>query len=293
MSRTARRTASVRAVAGAVVVLVAGVSACAAAGDDKDPERRSFALSGRTLTVDSDDSALEIVAADGHKEGAVEVTRWFDGSVALGEDPEVTWEMKGDRLVLRVHCTGMVADCEARHRIEVPRGVAVKVEDGDGSVRASGFREALDIRTGDGAVRVSDSSGPLRVRTGDGSVSVNGSSGPLRVRTGDGSVRVTDTSGPVRVHTGDGSVSADVSSRKVSARTTDGSVHLELGAVPDLVEARTGDGSVTIAVPRETYRVTTRTGDGSVNVSVPRSDTSAHVVSAHTGDGKVTVRTAN
>jgi hypothetical protein len=274
---TARRTASVRAAAvtGAVVVLVAGVSACATAGDDKDPEHRSFALSGRTLTVDSDDSALEIVAADEHQEGAVDVTRWFDGSVAFGKEPEVTWTMKGDRLVLRVKCTGMVADCEARHRIEVPRGVAVKVEDGDGSVRASGFREALDIRTGDGSVHVS------------------GSSGPLRVRTGDGSVRIRDTSGPVRLHTGDGSVSADVSSRKVSAHTRDGSVRLELAAVPDLVEARTGDGSVTIAVPRETYRVTTRTGDGSVDVSVPRSDTSAHVVSAHTGDGKVTVRTAN
>ncbi|MGV9989083.1 hypothetical protein, partial [Streptomyces olivaceus] len=30
---------------------------------------------------------------------------------------------------------------------EVPRGVAVKVRDGDGSVRASGFEDALDIRT--------------------------------------------------------------------------------------------------------------------------------------------------
>ncbi|HET9380404.1 MAG TPA: DUF4097 family beta strand repeat-containing protein [Streptomyces sp.] len=281
MTRTARPAARrapgvrVLAVAGAAVVLGAGLSACASPGDDTDPEHRTFALSGRTLTVDSDDSALDVVAADGRKAGTVGVTRWFDGSVVLGGDPEVTWAMKGDRLVLRVHCSGMVADCAARHRIEVPRGVAVRVEDGDGSVRADGFRAALDIRTGDGSVRVS------------------GSSGPVRVRTGDGSVRVTDTSGPVRLHTGDGSVHADVSSRTVSARTSDGSVSLELGAVPDLVEARTGDGPVTIAVPRETYRVTTRTGDGTVEVSVPRSDTSAHVVSARTGDGKVTVRAAN
>lgn len=257
------------------MVLVAGAGACASTGDDKDPEHRSFALPGRTLTVDSDDSALEIVAADEPKEGTIEVTRWFDGSVATGGEPEVTWSMQGDRLVLRTHCSGMVADCAARHRIEVPHGVAVKVEDGDGRVRASGFRDALDIRTGDGSVRVS------------------GSIGPLRVRTGDGSVRITGTSGPVRLDTGDGSVRATVSSRTVSAHTTDGSARLELGAVPDLVEARTGDGSVEIAVPRETYRVTTETGDGSADVSVPRSDSSAHVVSAHTGDGKVTVRTAN
>ncbi|WP_369270764.1 DUF4097 family beta strand repeat-containing protein [Streptomyces sp. R11] len=255
------RTVPVRAavVAGAVVVLLGGVTACgASAGDDKDPERRSFALEGRTLTIDSDDSALEIVAADKNKSGAVEVTRWFQGSVAIGSDPKVTWAMEDDRLVLREKCSGMIANCSTKHRIEVPRGVKVKVEDGDGSVRARGFRDALSVRTGDGSVRVTDSSGPLDLRTGDGSVRVS-----------------------------------DVSSRQVKAQTGDGSVRLQLGTVPDLVETRSGDGSVTIELPRATYRVSTETGDGSVDVSVPRDDTSSHVVSARTGDGKVTVRTAN
>ncbi|WP_371671818.1 DUF4097 domain-containing protein [Streptomyces sp. NBC_00289] len=254
------RTVPVRvaAVAGAVGVLLAGATACgASAGDDKHPDHRAFPLHGRTLTVDSDDSALEIVAADSNTAGTVAVTRWWQGSVALGKEPRVTWSMKDDRLVLRLKCTGVVADCSARHRIEVPAGVAVKVEDGDGSVRARGFEDALSIRTGDGSVQVTDSTGPLELRTGDGSVR------------------------------------ADVSSRRVSTVTGDGSVHLELGAVPDLVESHSGDGSVTIALPRSTYRVSTETGDGGVDVSVPRDDSSSHVVSARTGDGKVTVRTAN
>lgn len=256
MARTV--TARAALAAGAVVVLVGAATACgASASDDKHPDQRSFALQGRTLTVDSDDSALEIVASDSNKAGQVEVTRWFQGSVAVGTDPRVTWSMKDDRLVLRMKCTGVVADCAAKHRIEVPRDVAVKVEDGDGSVRASGFEEALSIRTGDGSVRVTDSSGPLELRTGDGSMR------------------------------------AEVSSRQVSARTGDGSVHLELGVVPDRVETRSGDGSVTISLPEATYRVTTKTGDGGVDVSVPRSDSSSHVVSAQSGDGKVTVRTAN
>lgn len=197
------RTVPVRAFAavGAVAVLVAGLSACASASDDNAPEHRTFALQGRTLTVDSDDSALEIVASDDHASGKVQVTRWFSGSVALGSDPEVTWKMDGDRLVLRMHCSGVVADCAAKHRIEVPRGVAVKVRDGDGSVRASGFEDALNIRT--------------------------------------------------------------------------------------------GDGSVTISLPRATYKVSTDTGDGAVDVSVPTDDTSAHVVDARSGDGGITVRTAN
>ncbi|MFF4355499.1 DUF4097 family beta strand repeat-containing protein [Streptomyces sp. NPDC001604] len=260
MARVRVRPVVVRAglAAGAVGVLVGGVTACgASAGDDKEPDHRAFALVGRTLTVDSDDSALEIVAADQNPAGKVEVTRWFQGSVALGKGPKVSWAMEGDTLTLRMKCSGVVADCSARHRIEVPRGVTVKVEDGDGSVRARGFEDALSIRTGDGSVHVTDSSGPLEVRTGDGSVH------------------------------------ADVSSRRVRAETGDGSVDLELGAVPDLVDSRSHDGSVTVALPKATYRVTTQTGDGSVDVSVPRSDSSSHVVSARSGDGKVTVKTAN
>ncbi|MCX5288512.1 MULTISPECIES: DUF4097 family beta strand repeat-containing protein [unclassified Streptomyces] len=251
-------TARAALAAGAVVVLVGAATACgASAGDDKDPDHRSFALKGHTLTVDSDDSALEIVAADHNPQGEVEVTRWFQGKVAIGKDPRVSWSMKDDRLTLRMRCSGVVADCSAKHRIEVPRGVTVKVEDGDGSVRARGFED------------------------------------PLSIRTGDGSVHVSDTTGPLTLHTGDGSVHADVSSRRVRTETGDGSVHLELGAVPDLVDSRSGDGSVTIALPRSTYRVTTTSDDGSVHVSVPRSDSSSHVVSARTGDGKVTLKTAN
>ncbi|MEU0382967.1 DUF4097 family beta strand repeat-containing protein [Streptomyces chartreusis] len=280
MARTTRttRTPSARpvAVAGAVVVLVAGLSACgASAGDDTDPDHRSFDLQSRTLTIDSDDSALEIVAADSNPAGRIEVTRWFQGSVVVGKEPKVTWSMRDDRLVLRLKCSGIVADCSAKHRIEVPRGVTVKVQDGDGSVRARGFRDPLNIRTGDGSVRVTDASGPLNIRTGDGSV------------------RVTDTTGPLQMRTGDGSIRANVSSCDVRTHTGDGSVRLELGVVPHRVESRSGDGSVTIALPKATYRVTTQTGDGGVDVSVPRDESSSHVVSAHTGDGKVTVRTAN
>jgi hypothetical protein len=242
---------------GAVALAVAGLAGCASPEDDETPERRSFALEGRTLTVDSDDSALEIVAVDGGQEDRVEVTRWFDGKVVIGENPHVSWSMDGDRLKLRLNCSGFIADCEARHRIEVPRGIAVKVEDGDGSVRASGFEEALSIRTGDGSVRVTDSTGPLELRTGDGSIR------------------------------------AEVAARQITARTGDGSVHLELVAIPDRVETRSGDGSVTVELPRASYRVSTKTGDGSVDVDVPHDDSSDHVVSARTGDGKVTVRTAD
>ncbi|MFF2515125.1 DUF4097 family beta strand repeat-containing protein [Streptomyces sp. NPDC058086] len=255
-TKTPARTA---AVAGAVVALVATAAGCgASAGDDRHPEHRAFALHGRTLTVDSDDSALELVVAESAEADKVEVTRWFQGHVVVGGGPRVTWAMKDDRLTLRMKCSGVVADCSAKHRIVVPRGVAVKVVDGDGSIRAEGFKEAVGIRTSDGSVRVTNSSGALDLRTADGSIHALG-----------------------------------IDSRRVRAQSSDGSVQLELGVVPDLVEARSQDGSLTIGLPHDTYRVTAESGDGSVRVSVPRDPASSHVVSAHANDGSITVRTAN
>ncbi|MEU9477878.1 DUF4097 family beta strand repeat-containing protein [Streptomyces sp. NPDC048191] len=253
------RSVPVRAAAMALVtgVLVTGLSACgASADDDTHPDHRSFALHGRTLTVDSDDSALEVVATDSARADTVQVTRWFQGSVVVGGDPTVHWSFKDDRLVLRVHCSGFIADCAARHRIEVPRGVTVRVDDADGSVRAHGFRDPLSIVTSDGAVRVTDSSGPLDLRSHDGAVR------------------------------------ADVSSRRVKAGSGDGSVHVTLSGAPDLVDASSKDGAVTVDLPKGAYRVSAGSDDGGVSVSVPRDDSSAHRVSAHSADGKVTVRTA-
>lgn len=261
MTRTARTARTDRSsrrgtatVAGLTVALMVSVAACGAdAGEDRDPEHRSFALEGKTLTVDSDDSALELVPADGDE---VEVTRWFEGRVVVGGKPRVTWAMKNDRLKLRLECSGMVADCSAKHRIEVPRGVAVTVTSDDGSVTAKGFAERLEVRSADGGVRVSDSTGPLELHTDDGSVRALG-----------------------------------IGSRSVEVSTNDGSVALELGVVPDRVLSRSDDGSISIGLPREaSYRVETGSEDGSVEVSVPRDQDSSHVVSAHTRDGSVKVR---
>ncbi|MFJ3820011.1 DUF4097 family beta strand repeat-containing protein [Streptomyces nodosus] len=260
MARTTARTGhtgTIRAVAalGVVAALLVAATACSGdAADDPHPDHRAFALHGRTLTVDSQDSALEMVPADVSQ---VKVTRWFRGNVLVGGNPRVTWAMKDDRLVLRVRCSGVVASCSAKHRIEVPRGVSVKVESSDGSVRAQGFKEPLDIRSRDGSVRVADSTGPLTLASTDGSIHASG-----------------------------------VSARRVHATTRDGSVHLELGAVPDQVQANTVDGSVTITLPQASYRVSTQAQDGSVHVSVPRDPGSSHVVDAHTRDGSITIRTA-
>lgn len=262
-SRHGRARTPALAVACAVVIITALTAGCGGrVGDDKKPEHRSFSLQGKTLTIDSDDSALELVPVDGDE---VRVTRWFKGRTVLGDAPSVSWAWRDDRLTLRMSCSGMVTGCTSRHRIEIPRTAAVTVNNEDGSVTANDFRTALKIHTEDGAIRVERSAGRLELTAADASI-----------RT---------------VHT---------TSRQVKATTADGTIELELAAVPNRIETRTQDGTTTLRLPRSgpngatiAYHVDVSTEDGLTDIAVPQDAESPHVISARADDGKVTVQNTN
>ncbi|WP_431947108.1 DUF4097 family beta strand repeat-containing protein [Actinacidiphila sp. bgisy167] len=253
MTKTTRTSRTAAAVA-AVVALIGTASACANASDDREPERRSFALAGGELTIDSSDSAIVVKPAD---VAEVRVTRWLDGWAVLGHAPEATWAMRGNTLSLRTKCQGVVQDCAVRHEVLVPRGVGLTVVSGDGRVEASGFHTPLRLTTRDGSVVVRDVTGPLRLSSGDGRIDAGG-----------------------------------IGSREVRVHTADGSVTLAFDGVPDLVEATSGDGRVRVALPHQSYKVSAHSGDGHVSVDVPRDAASGHVVTVRTGDGSVSVTEA-
>ncbi|MEV4443050.1 DUF4097 family beta strand repeat-containing protein [Streptomyces sp. NPDC049577] len=238
--------------------LVAGVAlaGCGASAEDAAPEKRTFAISGRQLTVDTDNSAVELV--QGADEGRqIKVTRWFDGW-ALGGTAGVSWAMDGDTLKLRLKCKGLSVGCEAKHRIEVPRGVAVTVEDGNGAVTARGFDADLKLVSDNGALSVRDAKGRLELRTSNGDVTADG-----------------------------------IGSRQVSAKADNGGIRLAFAGVPDRVTTENGNGPTRIALPGTAYRVETGTGNGRTKVDVPTDRSGAHAVSAHSRNGDITVITAS
>ncbi|WP_199548711.1 DUF4097 family beta strand repeat-containing protein [Streptomyces sp. N35] len=247
-NRTRSTLVTAGALAGALVIV-----GCSDVSKDKDPETRDFALQGRELTIDSDDSALDVVVADVDD---VRVTRWFDGNAVIG-DADVSWRMvDGKRLELRVKCEGVITACDASHRIEVPRKVAVTVENQDGRVNATGFDTALKIKSKDGRIMVKDAAGPLDLDSEDGSLEAVG-----------------------------------VSSRDIRAHARDGRVRLALTEVPDRIDVHSKDGSVEIGLPKAAYKVRAEAQDGSVEVDVPRDASSPHVVSAVSQDGRIRVHT--
>ncbi|MGW6914612.1 hypothetical protein ACWGB8_12435 [Kitasatospora sp. NPDC054939] len=117
MSRT-RTTAMPTVLGSAVLVLAVAVSGCASVSK-ATPEEKTFSYAGPTLDVRAHEVATDLVAADRQD---IKVTRWFDAK-NIGKK-EVSWTLDGNTLDLRAGCTGF-ANCDARFRVEVPRGLTV------------------------------------------------------------------------------------------------------------------------------------------------------------------------
>ncbi|WP_326697292.1 DUF4097 domain-containing protein [Streptomyces sp. NBC_01754] len=243
---------------GGTVLLVAVLSGCGGTDvEGASVESKSFAYSGTSLTIDADDSVVDVVPADVKE---IEVTRQVDGWAVLGSGPKPVWELEGDKLTFRVKCRALISNCEARHQVKVPRGVDLRVEADNGIVTATGFDTRLAVSADNGDIVVRECSGPLDLWSDNGSVRAE---------------RFAGTS--------------------VTARSDNGEVDLGFTEVPDLVDVVSDNGSITIDLPggREEYAVSASADNGDVSVDVPRSDKSPHVVKARSDNGEVTVRRAN
>lgn len=242
---------------GAVLVAVA-VSGCGGSdASDAPVEKKAFPLGGHTLTIDATNSRITLVPADVRD---VQVSRQVDGWVFMGSGPDASWKMSGDTLKLEVKCKAVVSNCESRHSVKVPRGVAVKLNGNNGGVTASRFSSPLSLELNNGSITVRDSSGPLDLNTDNGSITTQ-----------------------------------RASAKSVSAHSNNGSVRLGLSAQPDKVDVETDNGGITIELPKagSAYAVTARSHNGKVDVGVPTDKSSAHVVKARSSNGRIAVRTAN
>ncbi|MFI2237561.1 hypothetical protein [Streptomyces chrestomyceticus] len=113
---------------GLVVALGLGLTGCSVDASTAAPESKVFPFHGKTLDVRTHEVATDLVAVDRED---VKVTRWFDS--AAGSE-HLSWELKGGVLDIDAGCSGF-AICDAKFKVEVPKGVAV-LRDG----RKSGIR---------------------------------------------------------------------------------------------------------------------------------------------------------
>ncbi|TQS45202.1 hypothetical protein [Cryptosporangium phraense] len=200
----------------AAAVLI-GCTACTdiSSINESSHDRRSFDLPGDSLVVDAGGTDVRLVTGD---PGRVQVDRTLTGKATA--DGNASWSLSGDRLRLRVTCSGFVPDCGGLHVVRVPPRTAVTITS-DAPVRAVGPTGALTATVSDSWLRVERPAGPLRLRAQQ-------------------SVTVTDAT------------SADV-----RATSDERKVDVAFARPPDHVDAEAA-GAVRVTLPPgpETYRIT-------------------------------------
>jgi hypothetical protein len=254
MSFRANRTAPRLFLLTGGALLVAFIaSSCGLQETVVDGEQRAFEVEGPELVIDSGNSALTLIA-DEELSGEVLVTRWFKASSMSGEN-SISWEMDGDTLKLSTTCKGPLSNCSARHEIQIPADLAVRVTGRNGEVQAAGFRGGLTVHNHNGAIKIGEVDGPLSLESHNGSITATG-----------------------------------VTAERVLASSHNGSIELGLSNAPAEIEADSHNGKIVISVPDSAdYQVDAHAKNGQVEVLVDEGD-EGHSVTARSNNGGITVR---
>ena len=89
--------------------------------------------------------------------------------------------------------------------VRVPRGIALSVDDGSGSIEISGLDSDVWIDDGSGSISVEQVRSVV-IDDGSGSIKVSGIAGDVEIEDGSGSIRVEHVGGGVRIDDGSGGI---------------------------------------------------------------------------------------
>jgi Putative adhesin len=168
--------------------------------------------------------------------------------------------------------------------VELPAGVKLAANSGDGSIDVRDAGADIMVSSGDGSIRVQGVTGEVQAKSGDGSITVENATRAVTAHTGDGSIAITTATGPIDATSGDGDIE----------------VHLAKNANPGDVRLHTGDGSVTLFLASQFGgQLDASTSDGHIESEMPLA-LSGRMDSRHLyatvgpgGDSRLSIRTGD
>jgi len=130
----------------------------------------------------------------------------------LKDRVELTLEKRGDRAVLvsRVREKFGLFDLNDNTvihlTVSVPKGLALDIDDGSGSIVVEDLGASLRIEDGSGSIRIARIGGAVTVDDGSGGIEISEVQGDVTIDDGSGEIRVRLIGGTVTVDDGSGSI---------------------------------------------------------------------------------------
>ncbi|MEU8271924.1 DUF4097 family beta strand repeat-containing protein [Sphaerisporangium sp. NPDC049002] len=191
-------------------------------------ETKSYDLDGKVAILRVRSGSGDIVVNGSDRPGVhvTETLHWKSGK------PTTRHPVSDDVLTLDYKCGEADWGCGVDYEVEVPRGLAIKLDAGSGDITLRTLSGEVDAKTGSGAIDANGLAGKKAVaQTGSGDVELRYTGVPddVHVSTGSGTgiVRVPQGAYHVTTRTGSGERKVDVTSddsspRKIFVRTGSG-----------------------------------------------------------------------
>lgn len=246
-----------------------------------ETETRSFKVgTGGTLTIDSEQGSIEIVAR-GRKEVTVEVTKklplgWFGDRDDL-DDFTVEYDQSGDDVTI----TGRFLDSHGwgRHhrrlrvhyKVTVPEKYNLDLETSGGSITVSDLEGKVEVRTSGGSLNLGDIDGSVNARTSGGSISLRGSAGRAELQTSGGGITVGRVGASLEARTSGGSIHVKEVRGAVELETSGGSIVATIAEQPKGdCSLKTSGGGLTVYLSKDAkVDVNAKTSGGNVRCDLP------------------------
>jgi hypothetical protein len=218
--RMRKQTFSVAAVLGLGLGLGLTVAACGADvsfADFADQQaEQSYDVPGKIAFLEARTGAGDIVVNESDRTGVhvTETLHW------RGDRPKDGHAVNGDRLTLDYRCRS----CAVDYKVEIPRGLEVKLDSGSGTFTLRGLTGPVAASTGSGDIDAQGLTGKrVTAGTGSGEVKLRFAAAPdlVKVETGagDGLVWVPRGAYNVTTQTGAGNRTVEVTQDPSSQRT--------------------------------------------------------------------------
>jgi DUF4097 and DUF4098 domain-containing protein YvlB len=202
---------------------------------DAEQAVSSYDVTDKVTALDVATGSGEIVISESERSG-VHVTETIHWHTVK---PTTEHPVDADTLTLRHKCPEPDMNCSVDYKVEVPRGLSVKLDAGSGTITMRGLTGAVSAVTGSGSVEANSLGAKEFV-----------------VDTGSGDIEAKFTVMPDKVdlETGSGDVTARLpqGAYNVTARTGSGSQTVEVTkdpSAPRTVSVQTGSGDVAVLLP--------------------------------------------
>ncbi|MFC4118845.1 DUF4097 family beta strand repeat-containing protein [Nonomuraea zeae] len=197
-----------------------------------DEETASYDVADKVaaLQVEADSGTVEVVESDRQGIHVTEQLSWRKNK------PEPSHEVQGDTLVLKFKCAttwGLgsgAASCEVSYKVEVPKGLRVKVRSDSGTLTLKNLSGGLEASSDSGTIEASGLAGKqvvTRTDSGDMTLAFTGQPDKVATTTDSGRTVVRVPSGPynivARTDSGDKKIeaAADSSAQRSIELTSD------------------------------------------------------------------------